>query len=181
MLSQNDKYNNFVNEFSSILYNLKVDIPFSDYIFLCVGSDKIIGDSYGPLVGEKLKEAFKNVYNNIKIYGTLDNTVSAINLEKTVDEIYASYKHPCIIAIDSALASENRIGNIVVSNTKMQCGKGTNKKMRWVGDISIKGIVAKDYKMPRYNFSGLQNTRLGEVIRLADITSKGIYEVIKYR
>ena len=121
---------------------------------------------------EKLKESFKNIYNNIKIYGTLDNTVSAINLEKTVDEIYASYQHPCIIAIDSALASENKIGNIMVSRTKMQCGKSTNKKMRWVGDISIKGIVAKDYKIPRYNFSGLQNTRLGEVIKLADITSK---------
>ncbi len=181
MLSWNDKYNNFVNEFSNKLYNLKVDTPFSDYIFLCVGSDKIIGDSYGPLVGERLKEDFKNMYNNIKIYGTLEEPVSAVNLEKTVNEIYSKYQHPCIIAIDAALASDNKIGNIVVSNAKMQCGKSTNKRMRWIGDISIKGVVAKDYKIPRYNFSGLQNARLGEVIKLADITSKGIYDVIKYR
>lgn len=171
MLSQNDKYNNFVHEFSSKLYNLKMEIPFSDYIFLCVGSDKIIGDSYGPLVGEKLKNCFKNMYNNIEIYGTLEEPVSAINLEAKLKEIYKKYKHPCIIAIDSALGSQDKIGTIVVSNTKMQCGKGTNKGMLYVGDISIKGIVAKNYKMSKYNFTTLQNTSLGEVMKLADITA----------
>ncbi|MCI8482263.1 MAG: spore protease YyaC [Clostridia bacterium] len=181
MLSENEKYNNFVHEFSNILYNLKVDIPFSDYIFLCVGSDKIIGDSYGPLVGEKLKNSFKNMYHNIKIYGTLEDPISAVNLEKTVEDIDKKYQHPCIIAIDSALSFSNKIGSIFVSDTKMQFGKGAGKKMIQVGDISIKGVVAKDYKIPRYNFSGLQNTRLGDVIKLADITSSGIYDVIKYR
>ncbi len=171
MISQNEKYNNFVNEFSSILYNLKMDIPFSDYIFLCVGSDKIIGDSYGPLVGEKLKEAFHNKYHNIEVYGTLEAPVSAINLEQKVKEIYNRYQHPCIIAIDSALGAQDKIGSILVSNTKMQCGKGAGKKMVFVGDISIKGVVAKDYKIPKYNFSTLQNTPLGGVIKLANITA----------
>lgn len=172
MLSQNEKYNNFVHEFSSVLYTLKADVPFSDYIFLCVGSDKVIGDSYGPLVGEKLKGAFKNMYNNIAVYGTLEEPVSALNLEKNIQNIYKKYKNPCIIAIDSALASQNKVGSIIVSNTKMQCGKGINKRVREIGDISIKGIVAKDLKMPKYNFSTLQNTRLGDVIKLADVTSK---------
>lgn len=181
MLSQNEKYNNFVNEFSSKLYNLNSDVPYSNYIFLCVGSDKIIGDSYGPLVGEKLKRNFKNMYNNIEVYGTLEDPVSAVNLEKKVEEIYKQYKHPCIIAIDSALGAQDKIGTIFVSNSKMQCGKGTNKKMLYVGDISIKGIVGKDYKIPKYNFSCLQNTPLGEVMKLADITSDGIYNAIKYR
>lgn len=171
MLSQNEKYNNFVNEFSSILYNLKMDIPFSDYIFLCVGSDKVIGDTYGPLVGHKLKENFKNMYNNIEVYGTLEEPISAVNLEKKVKEIYQKYSHPCIIAIDSAFGREDKIGSIFVSDTKMQCGKATGKNMIKVGDISIKGIVAKDLKMPKYNFTTLQNTSLGSVLKLADITA----------
>lgn len=171
MLSQSERYNNFVNEFSSILYNLKMDIPFSDYIFLCIGSDKIIGDSYGPLVGQKLKESFKNMYNNIKVYGTLDEPISAINLEKKIAEIYKKYQHPCIIAIDSAFGREDKIGSIFVSDTKMQCGKGTGKNMVKVGDISIKGIVAKDLKMPRCNFSSLQNIPLGSILRLSTITA----------
>ncbi len=171
MLSQNEQYNNFVNEFSSILYNMKIEIPFSDYIFLCVGSDKIIGDSYGPLVGEKLKESFKNMYNNIEVYGTLEEPISAINLEKTVTQIYKKYQHPCMIAIDSAFGREDKVGTILVSDSKMQCGKGTGKNMIKIGDISIKAVVAKDLKMPRYNFSNLQNTSLGSIMKLADITA----------
>lgn len=158
-----------------------MDIPFSDYIFLCVGSDKIIGDSYGPLVGEKLKTSFKNMYNNIHIYGTLEEPISAINLETKVNQIYKEYKHPCIIAIDSALGHQEKIGTIVISNAKMQCGKGTSKKIAYVGDISIRGIVGKNYNQPQYNFKVLQNISLGDVMKLADITANGIYNVVKYR
>ena len=50
MLAANDIYNNFVNDFSTKIYNLRNDKVFSDYIFLCVDSDKITGDAFGPLV-----------------------------------------------------------------------------------------------------------------------------------
>lgn len=160
MLSRDEKYNKFVNEFSDILYNLKTEEPYSDYLFLCVGSDKITGDCYGPLVGQKLKEGFKDTFKNIHVYGTLDEPISAINLEQAVNKIYKTYQNPCIIAIDSALGAQDNIGEILVTDKKMQCGKGTNKKLISIGDISIKGIVAKDYKIPKYNFSSLQNTRI---------------------
>lgn len=160
MLSQDEKYNKFVNDFSNILYNLKTEEPYTDYLFLCVGSDKITGDCYGPLVGQKLKEGFKNTYKNIQVYGTLDEPISAINLEQTINRIYKTYQNPCIIAIDSALGTQDSIGKILVTNTKMKCGKGTNKKLISIGDISIRGVVAKDYKIPKYNFSSLQNTRI---------------------
>lgn len=160
MLSQDEKYNKFVNEFSDILYSLKTEEPYTDYLFLCVGSDKITGDCYGPLVGQKLKERLKNTYQNIHVYGTLDEPISAVNLEQTVNKIYKNYKNPCIIAIDSALGSQDNIGKILVSNIKIKCGKGTNKKLIPIGDISIRGVVAKDYKIPKYNFSSLQNTRI---------------------
>jgi putative sporulation protein YyaC len=181
MISQNEQYNTFVNEFSTILYNLKMDKPFSNYIFLCIGSDKIIGDSYGPLVGQKLKENLKNMYNNIEVYGTLDKTISAINIEKNIEKIYYTYKSPCIIAIDSALGTQEKIGKIYVSNQKLECGKGLGKRSVLVGDISIKGVVGKDYKIQRYNMSSLQNASLGEVIKLADVTAMGIYNTIKFR
>lgn len=181
MLASDEVYSKFVNDFSTILYNLKTDSPFSDYIFLCVGSDKITGDAFGPLVGDRLQQLLKNYYNNIKVFGTLENPISGTNLDKEVEKIYNTYKHPCIIAIDAALSTKEDIGKIVVTNSKMKFGKGTNKKMLEVGDISIKGIVAKDYKIPRYNFSQLQNTSLSIVMKLAGVTSDGIYNVIKYR
>lgn len=180
MLLQDEIYNQFVNDFSRGMYQLPNDHPFSDFIFLCIGSDKIIGDSYGPLVGDKLENLLKNMYQNIHVIGTLQEPISAVNLNKTIEKIYLDYKHPCMIAIDSALSQKEKVGTIYVSNYKMQCGNGTGKQIAKVGDISIKGIVGKDYKIPKYNFSSLQNASLGEVIKLANKTAEGIYNVIKY-
>lgn len=181
MLGKEELYNNFISDFSTKIYNLKSDEPFSDYIFLCVGSDKITGDAFGPLVGDKLQKLFKNYYNNISVEGTLENTISATNIEEKIKQIYNKYKNPCIIAIDSALSNKEDIGKIIVTDTKMRLGKGTNKRMPAIGNISIKGIVAQDYKIARYNFSTLQNTSLNLVMKLANVTADGIYNVVKYR
>ena len=62
----------------------------------------------------------------------------------------------------------------------MHLGKGLNKNIAFVGDISIKGVVAKDLKLAKYNLKLLQNTPLSLVISLANSTASGIYEVIKY-
>lgn len=62
----------------------------------------------------------------------------------------------------------------------MLLGKGLNKSKIEVGDISIKAVVGKNYKLPNYNFSHLQNISLNVVITLADIVSDAIAEVIKY-
>ncbi len=62
----------------------------------------------------------------------------------------------------------------------MHLGKGLNKNIAFVGDISIKGVVAKDLKLAKYNLKLLQNTPLSLVISLANSTANGIYEVIKY-
>lgn len=181
MLIRENIYNDFINDFSTKIYNLKSDVPFSDYIFLCVGSDKITGDSFGPIVGYNLEKLFKNYYNNIKIIGTLENPISGVNLKNEINKIYKTYKNPCIIAIDSALSKNEDIGKIIVTDKKMKFGKSINKKTIEVGNISIKGIVALDYKNPRYNFNELQKTSLNIVLKLANITSDGIYDVIKYR
>ena len=41
-----------------------------EYIFVCIGTNKILTDSFGPRVGEKLENKLKK-YSNIKIYGTM--------------------------------------------------------------------------------------------------------------
>ena len=46
----------------------------------------------------------------------------------------------------------------------MNIGSGLNKKSIYIGDISIKGIVSKDFKKPQYNFKMLQNTSLGLIM-----------------
>lgn len=169
-------YKNFVTDFNNKIYSLET--RFSDYIFLCIGTDRITGDAFGPLVGKRLKELLKDNYNNVFIKGCLDEPISFLNIDTEIENIYNTYKTPCVIAVDSALARQEDIGKIIVSNEKMELGKGLSKKYSAVGDISIKGVVAKNFKIPRQNLNVLQNTSLKLVMDLAEITANGIYKVI---
>ena len=45
-----------------------------NYVFVCIGSNKIIYDSLGPRVGDKLEQNF-NKNKNIEIFGTMKNPV----------------------------------------------------------------------------------------------------------
>lgn len=175
------EYREFVSNFTNKIYHLKEDKPFSDYIFLCVGSDKVIGDAYGPLVGTTLKEQLKQYYSNIHIIGTLEEPVLATNLKKVIVNIQKEYVNPCIIAVDSALSKKEDIGKVFVSNQKMKFAQSIRQEPIEVGQISIKGVVAQDCKVARYNFSVLQSTSLAKVLNLAQMTANGIYETIKYR
>ena len=83
-----------------------------------------------------------------------------------------------VIAIDAALSCNNKIGTIIVNQNKMNIGSGINKRNLYIGDISIKGIVAKDFKNPKHNFNTLQNMPLSVIIDMAECVSTGIYNVI---
>lgn len=50
----------------------QIDRPWKEIIILCIGSDRITGDSLGPLIGQQLS---RHRWKNIHIYGTLDTPV----------------------------------------------------------------------------------------------------------
>jgi len=54
-----------------------------DIVVICIGSDKCIGDSLGPIVGELLEK--ENL--GIPIYGTLNEPIHALNIEEKVNEL----------------------------------------------------------------------------------------------
>ncbi len=62
----------------------KTDHPWEDIIFICIGSDRITGDSLGPLIGHQLS---RQSWKNIHVYGTLDYPVHALNLEQTMKNL----------------------------------------------------------------------------------------------
>lgn len=41
-----DVYKSFIIEFSNIFYDTIKNNEFTDYVFLCIGSDRITGDSF---------------------------------------------------------------------------------------------------------------------------------------
>ena len=172
-----ETYNNFVNDFSVILRNKINNLEISKLIFLCIGTDRITGDSFGPLIGYKLSKVFKEK-ENIEVIGNLENTVCMHNIKYIMQDIKNKYEEPFLIAIDAALSNKNNIGKIIVTPNGMNVGTGLNKKSIYVGDMSIKGIVTKDFKNPKYNFKLLQNTSLGLIMNMADSVVQGIYDVM---
>ena len=169
----------FIEDFERIYLNIlnKKDCP--QIAFICVGTDRITGDAFGPIVGTKLIKLFeKDNFFNINVYGSLDKNITYNSIEDYYNKIIDT-NDAVVIVIDSALSIKENIGRIFVTNNKTILGKGLNKNKIAIGDISIKTVVAKESTKIINNFKMLQNVSLNTVIRLADIVSEGIYDVIK--
>lgn len=141
-------------------------------ILLCIGTDRATGDCLGPLVGEQLI----NYNERFIVYGTLDSPVHALNLKKTIAYINNQYENPFVIAIDASLGVYSHVGFITVSNTPISPGKGVNKKLPAIGDVSITGIVNVSGKSPKL----LQSTRLYNVMQLANCIADSLKYAIDY-
>ena len=177
-MEQKNIYNNFINDFSKVLYGLTNNREFSNVVFLCIGTDRITGDSFGPLVGYKLNSLFYND-NKIQILGNLNDLVCSSNINETINNINRNYSNPFIIAVDSAISECNRPGSIIVSDGGVTLGSGVNRQVARIGDMSVKGVVATNLNNPRFNMKLLQNVRLNLVMNMADVVSKGIYSVVE--
>jgi putative sporulation protein YyaC len=127
-----------------------------------------------------LKKYFHDA-SNIKIIGDLENVVCSSNISHVLQRIEQTYTNPFIIAIDSALSKQENVGKIIVSPGGIYLGTGVGKKKVYVGDMNIKGVVARNLQNPKYNMSLLQNTHLGFIMNMADIVANGIHESIEYR
>lgn len=157
----------------SALISEEMKKGYETVVFLCVGTDRSTGDSLGPIVGYKLRPAR---FENIFIHGTLDNPVHAKNISYTLEYIKNKYPSPLIIAIDACLGSAERVGYISVGRGGIRPGAAVNKELPTIGDIHITGIVNST---GAFDFIMLQNTRLGVVMKMADIISSGIMHILK--
>lgn len=147
------KYNKLgsINELASELAKI-VD---ENTIFVCVGTDRIIGDSLGPIVGSLLQDRIPN-----KVYGTVENPVHALNVNKIGKTIKEEYKGNTIIAIDACVGITIPKGDIRLRNTPVKPGKGACKELDEIGDYSIAGIVYE--KLPG-DTARIINDQLGYV------------------
>lgn len=170
----NSKKHSASNELS---YHLKdavsnVQRDWKELVFLCIGSDRITGDSLGPLVGHQLSQYF---WPHIYVYGTLENPVHALNIEDTARKIKTRHPLALIIAIDASLGSKKNIGFITVGSGSIRPGSGVNKNLPEVGDIFITGIINASGTFEHFL---LQTTRLSTVIQMSDSIARGILYAI---
>ena len=133
---------------------------------VCIGTDKCIVDSLGPLIGTMLSK--ENL--NIDIYGTLDKPVHAMNINDCMKTINRK-NYDKIIAIDACLSNKKNQGVIEVRKGPITPGKGIGKLLPEIGDISIIGVVDSSER----DFHDLvQDTRLSLIYEMSEIICKGI-------
>ncbi len=123
------------------------------YTFVCIGTNKIVSDSFGPRVGDKLKQVFYSS-PEISIYGTMQSPVHLKNATYFLEELENKKQ---IILIDSAIGKREDIGNTYVNRGGMEIGKAFNQSIYFPANINIKTIIgAKEY-MPNYSVNQIEN------------------------
>lgn len=132
-----------------------------EIVFLCIGSDRYIGDSLGPLVGTMLLE------NHVpyRVYGTLEEPVHAFNLKSILKEIHKKIKKPLIISIDASIGVKKVVGYVMFQEGPLTPGKALEKMLPEVGDYHFVGFVNYVDPLPSTQF--LNDTRLLTVMNLA--------------
>lgn len=183
-------------QFSESLFQLIEENlhPHTALVLLCIGTDKVTGDSLGPFVGHRLEqyvEVLMQQYPSsqkpwVKVYGTLQHPVHAVNLEETLliiqkETMRAGY-HPedcLVLVVDASLGYEKHLGYVTLSNQPLRPGEGVKKKLPHVGQISITGIIGESRSSSSKSQMVLRRTKLYDLIQLSDFISDGIYCCLK--
>lgn len=123
-----------------ILLEIKEISKEKEIILVCIGTDKHVWDSLGPMVGSMLENY------NIKIYGNLNDPVTAINVENLKHILDEIHKEAIIIAIDIAVTSRLDLNKkIYIRRGGIKPGIGVGiRDLSLIGDYSILYYVYKE-------------------------------------
>lgn len=143
----------------------------STLVVVCIGTDRSTGDALGPLVGSYLETKFPG----IRLYGTLEQPVHAVNLEETAARIESDVVRPFVIAIDACLGQLTSVGQITLADGPLRPGAGVHKKLPPIGDLHMTGIVNVGGFM---EYFVLQNTRLHIVVRMAEVIAAALAKAV---
>jgi len=138
-------------------------------VVVCVGTDRITGDSLGPLVGTLLQER----HPGLPVYGTLAEPLHAANLGERLPAIRQQHADRPVVAVDSALGESGHVGKICVYRGALRPGSGLNKALPEVGDVHLMGIVDVGY-WNALDYLALQNVRLHLVWEIAKVMVRAI-------
>lgn len=155
-----------LDELTMALY----DIITPDTVFVCIGTDRNIADSLGPLVGHLLER------KGINVYGTLKQPVHAQNIYETSLMLYEQHPDDNIIAIDASLGTTE--GIIRVKNEPVRPGAGMKKVLPPIGHYSIAGITCTNVEAV---MSNLYTTRINFIMEMAEVIANSIEQAIKLK
>lgn len=141
-------------------------------LILCIGTDKISGDSLGPAVGSLLRDRYRLPY---PVFGVEGCCVNGINLPEYRQLLTAHYKDTPVIAVDAAVGDEHEVGTVKYRKGGVKAGGALGRESDYIGDIGILGVVGiKSHDA----LSTLMATPYSDVIALAERIAASLYEVL---
>lgn len=173
-VDQEEEQGRFVRLLLSMLEEVLKEEKKNGVVLLCIGTDRSTGDSLGPLLGYKLRG---RKLRKIKVVGTLDRPVHAMNLEQSIAIVKAHYPDHAIIAVDASVGSVEHIGCITLGKGALRPGLGVCKDLRAVGDICITGIVGS---YGSFDPLMLQSVRLALVMQMVDYLCESVILVERF-
>ena len=156
----------------NLLYALtEMSIGYNELVTVCVGTDRVSGDSLGPMIGTFLLEECS--YANV--YGTLVNPVHAQNLEEIIKKIRYIHHKAFVIAVDACLGRAVNVEKITFARKPLKPGTGVAKILPEIGDVNIQGIVNIAGFMPHMV---IQNTRMNTIYNMARVISGTLAQTV---
>lgn len=133
-LEENLKPTFFCDLFSSMNQVFNGRVP----VIVCIGTDAVVGDSLGPLVGSMLKE---KLAGKTYVFGTVDSPITAKEVDIVSNFVKNVYPDVPILAIDAALGDKEEVGTVKIIRKSIKPGLGVDKDLAEIGTASIIGIV----------------------------------------
>lgn len=139
----------------------------NEIVVIGIGTNRYSGDALGPTIGSLLsKQMIGN--RQIRIYGTLEKPVHALNLNKTLAYIAKKHSGAYVIAVDACLGQFYKIGTLQLVEEPLEPGVSLGKKLPPVGQIHFKGIINNYGPL---NHKVLEHTSLTFVQEMAEVIS----------
>lgn len=124
-------------------------LKMGEYVFVCIGTNKLLFDSFGPRVGNYLKS---NLHHNkkVQVLGTMENPIHYTNAKKVLNQLDLN-KQKQIILIDSAFSLKAPIGTTYVSLGGIEIGKAFGKSLYVPAHLNIKTVIGNKIEKIRWN------------------------------
>ena len=134
---------------------------------ICLGTDKVLADSLGALVGSELVK--KNLPTFV--YGTLERTVTLNNIEYAVKFARAMHPTSPIWVVDASTSYDNRFGVVTITD-KFNPFISTDGQSDLQAELFITATVSQARERVLYG------ARLREVVQIANVVSNSIEQAI---
>ena len=143
-------------------------------LILCIGSDRHLLDSLGPLTGTMLQETAPG----LEVIGTLQNPVHARNMVPVLKKLEQLNPGRVVIAVDASVGNQNEIGLLQLRPGSLAPGKALARNLPAVGDYALTGVVdiRASRSVIRHRPAGL-----GLVYNMARVLSQAITEFSQFK